>query len=80
MAEKTSPRGRLLTFVIFGALVLLGVLLLWLYWEGGAEPPAAKPPAENVRHVLLKTRPSAPLPSEEAIASVPFRRQIPPTT
>lgn len=54
--ETTTPRGRWLTFLIFGVLVLTGVLLLWFYMQSSpeaAEPPGSGPvPTENVRHVL----------------------------
>ena len=45
MAEKTSPRGRWLTFLIFGVLVLLGVLLLWFYMSSEADAPEQPAPA-----------------------------------
>ena len=43
MAAEPSPRGRLLTALIFGALVLLGVLLLWLLLERRAPEPPTRP-------------------------------------
>lgn len=43
MAAEPSPRGRLLTALVFGALVLLGVLLLWLLLERRAPEPPARP-------------------------------------
>lgn len=50
---QPSPRGRLWTLLIFGALVLAGVLLLWYYWSSPAEPPDQPDPVptEDVQHV-----------------------------
>ncbi len=60
--EDTTPRGRWLTFVIFGALVLAGILLLWFYWERGVEEPSAPAPTptEDVRYVPSGVAPPLP--------------------
>lgn len=51
--ETPSSRGHLLTLLIFGALILAGVLLLWYYTSTPAEAPEQPDPvpSEDVRHL-----------------------------
>lgn len=46
MPTQPSPRGRLVTALIFGGLVLLGIVLLWLYYGERTDGPTAAPEAE----------------------------------